>query len=554
MTTLLLVGLLSGVVTALSPCVLPVLPVVLTTSAGREASRWRPYVVVGGLVTSFGVFTLLGGVVLGRLNLPPDLLRWAGIGTLAAVGLGLLWPRWGHVMEAPFVRTRIPRLDRNGNGLVLGLGLGLVFVPCAGPVLASITVLAATARLGPELVALTLAYCLGVALPLLGFATAGDRILRRVRAVRERTRLARGVAGAVMVLTAVAIASNVVEPLQRATPGWLAAVSDRVASADGVRTELDHLAGGGPSAAGAARSFDECAKDPSRLADCGEAPALTGITGWLNSEPLTLEGLRGHVVLLDFWTYSCINCQRTIPRLAEWADRYADDGLVVLGVHSPEFAFEKVPGNVAANAERLGVRYPVALDNDYATWRAYGQRYWPAHYLVDAEGRVRQVHYGEGAEAETESLIRQLLGLGGPAAVEDDVALTPGRSPETYLGGDRMGAVTNADVPLGAPATFELTAAPPRDTFSFGGVWEVGDEYARAGDGAQLAYHFYAAQVHLVLGGEGAVTVTVDDGAPRVVRVGGPPSLYTLYDGAARDAVIRLQLSEGLTAYAFTFG
>lgn len=555
MTTLLLVGLVSGLVTAISPCVLPVLPVVLTTSVAREASRWRPFVVVGGLVTSFGVFTLAGGALLGLLNLPADLLRWAGIGTLTLVGLGLAWPRLGHLVEAPFVRTRIPRLNRDGNGLVLGMGLGLVFVPCAGPVLASITVLAATARVGPELVALTVAYCVGVAIPLLGFAVAGDRILARVRAVREQTQLARRIAGGVMVATALAIATNLVEPLQRATPEWLAAVSDRVESDRGVQAELDRLAGAGDRADGAARSFDECAADPARLADCGAAPELTGITGWLNSRPLSLAGLRGQVVLVDFWTYSCINCQRTIPYLAEWADRYADDGLVVLGVHSPEFAFEQVESNVAANAERLGVRYPIALDNDFATWRAYGQRFWPAHYLVDAEGTVRQVHYGEGAYAETEAAIRELLGLDGSGAVMDDGARnTSGRSPETYLGADRLGMVDNERVPVDGPVAFELSDAPPLDTFSFGGVWEVHGEYARAVDSAQLTYHFYAAQVHLVLGGAGTVTVAVDDGETRVVEVDGPPTLYTLYDGAARDAVLHLELSDGLEAYAFTFG
>src|SRR5665647_3326434 len=187
MTTLLIVGFVSGLVTAISPCVLPVLPVVLTTSVAREPSRWRPYVVIGGLVLSFGTFTLLGGALLSLLNLPQDLLRWAGIAVLVVVGLGLAWPRFGHLIEAPFVRARMPRLNRDGNGFVLGLGLGLVFVPCAGPILASITVLAATARIGPELVVLTVAYCLGVALPLLGFAIAGDRILARINRVRSRT-------------------------------------------------------------------------------------------------------------------------------------------------------------------------------------------------------------------------------------------------------------------------------------------------------------------------------------------------------------------------------
>jgi cytochrome c biogenesis protein CcdA/thiol-disulfide isomerase/thioredoxin len=563
MTTLALVGLLSGLVTAISPCVLPVLPVVLTTSIAREPSRWRPFVVVGGLVVSFGTFTLLGGALLSLLNLPADLLRWLGIATLAVVGLGLLWPRWGHVLEAPFLRTRIPRLNRDGSGFVLGLGMGLVFVPCAGPILASITVLAATTRVGWELVVLTLAYCVGIAIPLLGFALAGSRILERIKAVRERTRLMRGIAGGVMIATALAIATNAVEPLQRLTPDWLDAVSDRIESDGTVRAELDRLAGTDdePAAPAGTRTFDECAADPSTLADCGEAPELTGLTGWLNSEPLTLTDLQGKVVLLDFWTYSCINCQRTLPHLTGWADEYADDGLVVIGVHSPEFAFESVERNVAENADRLGVRYPIALDNDFATWRAYDQRFWPAHYLIDRSGVVRQVHYGEGAYTETEAAIRTLLEVDGDGTahagpVEQGATLTSGRSPETYLGADRMGAIDNSDVRLGTSATFDLSPTPPLDAFSLGGTWDVRGEYARAVDAAMLTYRFYAAQVHLVVGGEGTVTVS-RAGAPgdrAVIEVSGPPTLYTVYDGAAVDDVLRLELSEGLEAYAFTFG
>ena len=442
---------------------------------------------------------------------------------------------------------------------------GLVFVPCAGPILASITVLAATARIGPELVVLTVAYCLGVALPLLGFAIAGDRILARIRVVRERTRLMRGIAGAVMIATALAIATNAVEPLQRITPQWLNAVSDRIERDDDVRAQIDRLAGREPdSLAGqdsadpgsdGSLTFDECAQNPSVLADCGTAPEIRGITSWLNSDPLTLAGLRGKVVLLDFWTYSCINCQRTLPYLTGWADTYADDGLVVIGVHSPEFAFERVKENVADNAARLGVQYPIALDNDFETWQAYDQRFWPAHYLIDAEGVVRQVHYGEGAYAETESLIRELLGVGGAPERFADPALTSGRSPETYLGLDRMGMVDNGSVSSGR-GVYDLSADPPRDAFSLGGTWDIQGEYARSRADARLNYHFYAAQVYLVLGGEGTVTVTSagDPGYRTVVQVSGPPTLYTLYDGAARDDVLQLELSAGLSAYAFTFG
>lgn len=560
MTTLLIVGFLSGLVTALSPCVLPVLPVVLTTATPGPGSRRRPFVVIGGLVVAFGLFTLVGGAVLGRLGLPADLLRWSGIVVLAVVGLGLVWPGFGHLLEAPFVWTRMPQLHRDGNGFVLGLGLGLVFVPCAGPILASITVLAATAQVGPGLVVLTAAFCLGIAIPLLGFALAGERILARIAVARKRTALMRTIAGTVMMATSLVIALDLAAPLQRLTPSWLAGISSQIEQDERVQTELDALAGrdtAPTTSEGEVLSFDECAKNPSVLADCGRAPELVGITSWLNSAPLNLADLRGRVVLLDFWTYSCINCQRTLPYLTTWAQEYADDGLVVLGVHTPEFAFEKVEGNVAENAERLGVGYPIALDNDFATWRAYDQRYWPAHYLIDATGTVRQVHYGEGAYAETEALIRTLLDARGTMSqVATEPTSTSGRTPETYLGAARMRPLAGTPAVVGAPAVYQLSPAPPRDEVSLGGTWTVQDESALAGDDARLALHFYAAQVHLVLSGEGTVTVTRagDPSVHDVVQVSGSPALYTLVNGPATQDVLELTLSPGLAAYAFTFG
>jgi cytochrome c biogenesis protein CcdA/thiol-disulfide isomerase/thioredoxin len=555
-TTLVLVGIVAGVITAVSPCVLPVLPVVLTTSAGDgAASRWRPWLVVGGLVTSFGVFTLVGGALLTLLHLPQDLLRWLGIVVLGLVGLGMLWPTLGHVIERPFATLRVPRLNRDGNAFLLGAAFGLVFVPCAGPVLASITVLAATAHLGWGLVALTAAFCLGIAIPLLAFATGGRRLAGRVRAVRRRTPAVRAVGGAVMLATALVIATNVAEPLQRAVPGFLTGLSDRLES--GSRQQLGALAGGG---AAGAQSFDQCANDPTTLHDCGPAPELTGITAWLNSDPLTLASLRGKVVLVDFWTYSCINCQRTLPYTEQWAADYGKDGLVVVGVHTPEFAFEHLVSNVRDNAARLGVTYPIALDDGYATWTAYAQQYWPAHYLIDRTGEVRQVHYGEGDYAQTDALIRQLLGTAAPAATvtppPDWAGTTAHQSPETYLGSDRMGSIANTGVTVGKPAQFRSPGTPARDSYALDGTWTIQPEEAEAGAGAVLTYHFYAARVFLVLGGSGTVDVTLagDPSFHRTVTVAGAPSLDTLYDQGARDGVLRLALSPGVQAYAFTFG
>lgn len=567
MITLVIVGLVSGLITAVSPCVLPVLPAILSSAIQDGArSRRRPYVVVGGLVTSFSLFTLLGGVILSSLGLPDDLLRWVGIVTLAVVGLGLAVPAVGHVLERPFQNTRMPQLSREGNGFLMGLALGLVFVPCAGPILASITVLAATKGLSWGLVALTLSFAVGVAVPLLGFGVAGQRIGARIKAVRTRLQAIRIASGVVLLATALIIATNLAEPLQRLAPAALAGLQDRIENNDGVRQNLDDLAGRNQAAtpgaeASGALSLDECERGPlDALQDCGAARDFTGITQWLNTPdgaPLTLEGLKGRVVLVDFWTYSCINCQRTFPYLTAWDDRYRDEGLTVVGVHAPEFSFEKVPSNVEEAAARYGITYPIAIDNDFATWNAWDQRYWPAHYLIDQQGNVRQVHYGEGGYAETEKLIQELLASPAQAPVTaSPAANTQGRTQESYLGSQRLQYAENTDLVYGTQSRFDGTTEPSLNRFSYAGTWTIEDERAVAGDDARIYLHFYAAEVNLVLGGTGTATVSLasDPGVTHTVTVDGFSDLHQLFQGEAREDIMTLSVSKGVQAYAFTFG
>ena len=564
MITLVIVGLVSGLITAVSPCVLPVLPAILTSSIqdGARSSR-RPYVVVGGLVTSFAVFTLLGGILLSSLGLPADVLRWVGIVTLAVVGLGLAVPAVGHILERPFQNTRMPQLSRDGNGFVMGLALGLVFVPCAGPILASITVLAATNGLSWGLVALTLAFAAGVAVPLLGFGVAGQRIGARIKAVRTRLQAIRIASGVVLIVTALVIATNLAEPLQRLAPAALAQIQDRIENNSGVRDRLDSLAGRTNSASDSsgALSLDQCEHGPTdQLQNCGPARDFTGINEWLNTTdgaPLTLEGLRGRVVLVDFWTYSCINCQRTFPYLTAWDERYRDKGLTIVGVHAPEFAFEKVVSNVKDAAARYGINYPIAIDNGFSTWNAWDQRFWPAHYLIDQQGNVRQVHYGEGGYAETERLIQQLLDAPAEAPVTADPGNnTQGRTQESYLGSDRLQYADNSNLAYDKPVTFAGNPTPDINQFSYDGQWTIGGESATAGSKARIYLHFYAADVHLVLAGTGTVTVTLasDPSAKRVVPIDGISDLFDLYVGEARDDIMTIDVGQGIEAYAFTFG
>ncbi|HPE13266.1 MAG: cytochrome c biogenesis protein DipZ [Actinobacteria bacterium] len=559
MLTLVLIGLLSGVVTGLSPCVLPVLPVVLGASAtGPEgpSSRTRPFVIIAGLVTSFALATLAGSALLNLLGLPQDLLRWLGIAVLVVVGLGLLFPPIGRVLERPFARIPQRALNREGSAFVLGMSFGLVFVPCAGPVLAAITVLSATGGFGAGLIVLTASFAIGVALPLLGFAIAGQRMAERIRSVRGRTQTLRKVVGAVMVVTAVALSLNLTDSIQRYVPGYVALVQDRIEGTDSARAALDDLSGRQATTAGAGDqlTFDQCAEDPAQLHNCGPARDLVGIQEWLNSKPLELVDLRGRVVLVDFWTYSCINCQRTLPYITDWDAKYRQKGLTVIGVHSPEFAFEREVPNVADNAERLGVKYPIAIDNGFQTWRAWDQRYWPAHYLIDQTGQVRQVHYGEGAYAQTEKLIQDLLDAGEQAVSADPTQVrTQGQTPETYLGYERARSVVNASNQFFDEQHAYSAVDVARDQVALDGQWTVEPERIVAGEDASLRLRYYARDMYLVLGGEGTVEVR-ENGRARTIEVKGAPTLYALASHTPQERVAELRMSPGVSAYAFTFG
>jgi cytochrome c biogenesis protein CcdA/thiol-disulfide isomerase/thioredoxin len=387
MYTLVLIGFLGGLITGISPCILPVLPVVLFSGASRA-----PYRVIAGLVLSFSVVTLVGTVVLQQLHLPPDIIRWAGLLALTAIGIGLIFPRVERLLETPFARLPQRDITASRKGFGLGLALGVLYAPCAGPVLAAIVVAGATGRVGVGTVALTVSFAAGAALPLLLFALGGHRVAERVKAFQHRQRQIRVVGGVVMLVGAVALALNLPATVQRNIPDYTATLQTRIA----------------PAGTG----LSGCAEGASRLQDCGTAPDLVGIDSWFNTAsdaPVDLKALRGKVVLVDFWTYSCINCQRAIEHVTAWNDRYKDQGFTVIGVHTPEYEFEHDRDNVIKGAADLHINYPVALDNSYATWNNYQNQYWPASYLVDAAGVVRHVKFGEGDYDVTEGMIRDLL-------------------------------------------------------------------------------------------------------------------------------------------------
>ena len=559
--TLVLIGLVGGVITGLSPCVLPVLPVVfLGGGAGSaaepdaESARRRPYLVVLGLTLSFAVFTLLGSWILASLHLPDDAIRWAGLVLLVLVGLGLLVPPLGHLLERPFYRFPQRLSGTGGSGFVLGIALGAVFVPCAGPVLAAITVAGATDHIGLRTIGLTLGFAVGTAIPLLAFALAGRSLTQRLGAFRRHQGAFRAVSGVVMIVLAVALTFNLSDIIQRDIPNYTQAVGNSLEK------------GAAAPAAGSSVSLQDCQTAAeyggSGIENCGGAPAFKGIQQWFNTpgdKPVSLASLKGKVVIVDFWAYSCINCQRELPHVEAWYKDYAADGLEVVGVQTPEYAFEHVPSNVEAGAARLGLTFPIALDNSYGTWNAYDNQSWPAAYLIDATGKIRHVSIGEGDYPQEEQIIRQLLlaahpGITLPAAtdVPDLTPDDPDQTPETYLGAEEEQGYSG----LGSYVTGQFTPLThlDRNTFDLGGAWTIGQQSITAGKDAGISLAFHAADVYLDVGGTGTLTVTTG-GKTKVIAVSGAPDIYTVAtEQPARSAAVAIRLSPGLTAYSFTFG
>ncbi len=432
-------------------------------------------------------------------------------------------------------------MNTEGNGFVLGASLGLVFVPCAGPVFAAVASLAATGNVGLRVVLLTLAYSLGAALPMLAILFGSQKLAGGVRFLKREAPRVRVAAGIVLAVTALAITEGWDQRFTTSLPGYTQAFQNHVENSSIAKRELHGLRGGEALAA---------AKRPL-------APNFTGISGWINTpggKPLTLQQLHGKVVLVDFWTYSCINCLRTLPHLKAWDARYRKDGLVIVGVHTPEFAFEHVPSNVRTAVKNLGVRYPVALDNKYGTWTAYHNEYWPAEYLIDRSGRVRHTHFGEGEYSQTESLIRRYLG-DATQPMTDVADTTPQHfmTPESYLGYGRLERFPGR-VTFDRYALYKFPAQLAQDDLAYSGSWKVLEQRIVSGPLARLRLRFAAQKIHLVLGGRGSVQVVVDGKPLRTVPIRGEPRLYTLATfPKLRTGLLELRFSQGISGYAFTF-
>lgn len=571
MLTLALIGLVGGLITGVSPCVLPMLPIIFfagsTAAVGVEEQveegekrkrNFRPLIIILGLVTSFSVFTLAGSAILSALGLPDSFLRWTGLTVLSLVGLGMLIPQLGHLIEKPFYR--LPKVAGGDRApFLLGMGLGTLYVPCAGPVLAAITVAGATGHIGVKTVVLTIAFALGAAIPLFFFAAAGARIRTRIAAYRKRATGFRIASGVILIALAFGLAFNLTDKLQQLVPDYTANLQQSLANSSALQQTLS------PFVTAENKDLSKCTSGASALASCGIAPKLRDTQQWFNTpgdKPLTLAQLRGKVVVLDFFAYSCINCQRDQPYLEKWYQAYRNDGLVVVGIHSPEFSFEKSASNLKSAIDSDGTTYPVVQDNNLSTWTAYRNRYWPAKYLIDASGTVRAIRFGEGGYNVFESQIRELLQQANPA-VQLPAPVTPqavtvgtaNQTPETYLAASKPGYAGSPTYLSTSVSAYTLNPTQPLNTYSIGGSWAVRDDSILAEKSAQIRLHFRASHVYNVLSGRGTVTVEAPGQAPRTITVQGTPNLYHLIDSSTPlDETITVTYSAGVRAYTFSFG
>ncbi|GLQ91563.1 cytochrome c biogenesis protein DipZ [Dyella acidisoli] len=572
---LLILAYLGGALTILSPCILPVLPFVFARADRPFVRNGLPMLV--GMALTFAVVATLAAVGGGWAVHANQYGRIVALAVLAVLGLTLLSNHFAEWISRPFV-TLGNKLSQGGNGendsvlsaAGLGVATGLLWAPCAGPILGLLLTGAALNGASVQTTFLLLTYAAGAATSLALALVVGGRVFALMKRSLGAGEWVRRVLGALVLAGVVAIALGL-------DTGLLTRVS--LASTSSIEQKLIDAAHPAPPA-------QAVVKAGTPLPVEGELPSLDGASQWLNSPPLTAQLLRGKVVLVDFWTYSCINCIRALPYVRSWADKYKDYGLLVIGVHAPEFAFEKDPHNVINAVKDLGVDYPVALDNHYAIWKGFDNEYWPAHYFIDTQGRIRHHHFGEGGYNESEDVIRQLLteagqknlpggyvepNAQGAEATGSGVAT---RSPETYLGYARAQNFTGGQIVQDSSSAYHAPQTLIANQWALDGRWIVSEENAQLDSAnGRIVYRFRGRDLHLVLGpSDGAkpvrFRVLIDDKAPGVdhgvdidADGNGTVTAQRLYQlvrqahGSGDEHTFEITfLDPGVLAYAFTFG
>ena len=585
MIILVAFAFLSGMVTIFAPCIWPILPIVF--SAGATGGERKPLGIVSGLAMSFLLATLTLAFIIRIIPFDPEVLRMLAVGVIVFLGVTLIVPALGARLEG-----RVSRLTSLGgrftnnsgtgfsSGFLTGFALGLVWSPCAGPILATIATLAATQAVSFQVVLVALAFVSGVSVPLFLLTILGKKVFMKTRILAPYTERIQQAFGLIMIFAAISIYTGYDRVLQTRLLDTFPRYGQFLTGLeknDTVQQKLDELKKVDDNNFLTETKGSGSAKQ-SALPVLGMAPKFAGIEKWLNTDSaLTMQDLRGKVVLVDFWTYSCINCIRTLPYVTSWYEKYKDQGFVVVGVHTPEFEFEKKTTNVSDALTRYGINYPVAQDNSYGTWQAYHNQYWPAHYLIDTKGNIREYHFGEGNYEETERDIQSLLQEAGKTVKADIltgiVADTPGggQTPETYLGGARMERFASPERVTGESQAFTTPDTLNNNSFAYAGTWKVEPESALAENAAALTLQFEGKKVFLVMAPPenalpGNVRVLLDN-KPLTGELSGKDvldgkvmvdkeRLYELFDGkgVTREHVLRLEFeTPGTAVYAFTF-
>lgn len=571
MLILIAFAFIAGIVTILSPCILPILPIVLSGSV--SGGKKKPLGIILGFIISFTFFTLFLTTLVKLTGIPSETLRYIAAVVLLIFGITLLVPSFQTLSERLFQKLSFltPKAAPNTGffgGFVIGLSIGLIWTPCVGPILASVIALAATSTVTTTTFLITLFYSLGSAIPMFFIMIGGRNLLNKVPLLTKNGGFIQKAFGIIMIILSIVIFLNYDRQFEAfiATTPYGADLT-KLEQNDVVTNELNKL--------------HDNSNQPSLTNDLLNAntlaPDFVGIDKWLNTDkPIHISDLKGKVVLVDFWTYSCINCIRTLPHVTNWYDKYHNEGFTVIGVHTPEFDFEKNTQNVKNAIKQYNIHYPVAQDNEYKTWNNYNNEYWPAEYLIDANGNIKRVEFGEGEYDKMEEAIQLLLKQNGKKITSGlsnlkDQTPTTSISPESYLGQNRM----LYEVPDGKTAlgnqNFDLQSDIPLNHFSFGGEWNIESEFAVSGKNAQLSYHFLAGKVFLVANpGEnqtGLVKVLLD-GKPISKDLSGndvingilkidSDRLYDLINlnGKTEEHILTLEFeTQGTKAFTFTFG
>lgn len=530
MLILLVFAFISGLITIAAPCVWPLLPVILSSTA--TGGKKKPLGITLGIMLSFAFFTLALSYILKIIPFDPDSLRLFAVAVLTILGLTLVIPQLSLMLEG-WVSRLSSRFGIQNNtssgftsGFVTGFFLGIIWSPCAGPILATIATLAATQSVSFNIILVTIAYVLGIGVPLFIFSSLGNAVFTKVKFVSRYTGIIQQVFGVVLIASAIAIFFNWDKTLQAKLLNKFPVLSNFLTQIENqpiVQKQLQNLKPGSPTGN-------------------NTAPDFTGATNWLNTDkPLTLADLKGKVVLVDFWTYTCINCIRTLPFVTSWYDKYKDKGFVVIGVHTPEFEFEKKADNVSTAIKQFNIHYPVVQDNNYAIWQAYENQYWPAEYLIDAKGIIRHTHFGEGEYDQTEKAIQALLKEAGqpadmPLSQISDQTPQSQLTPETYLG----------------------LARGEGSSVTLNGTWDQQSEYITAKSNSSLDFKFNAAKVFLVITPAtqaDLIKVSVDEKLTQTITAT-EAKLYTLVDlPQVGSHLLHLDFpTPGTKIYAFTFG